>query len=186
MIKRALLLGIVAAPAVLMAVDNVTVQASATILPALTLDELVPLNFGRVVAPPAPAAAGGPAAPQPRVILNANGGAPVFENGTANGGGGLATTARFRVTAPAGTRFTVENILPFDITHTTIGGNVMRVTVHEVQSDHGGPAVVLAGNNHTVQAGGTEEFTLGARLAVAPGQRPGLYQGNYRVTVTYH
>jgi hypothetical protein len=101
-------------------------------------------------------------------------------------GGPGQQAANFTVTAAVGTHFSVAAIPAFDISRAGHPGTTMRVSVHEMRAATAAASVVMAGNRHQIPHAGTETFTLGSRLTMAAGQAPGIYTGNYTVTVAYN
>jgi hypothetical protein len=143
-----------------------TASASATIITPISITKTIDLNFGNIAVS---ASTGG------TVILDATG------SRTTGGAGGVtlpATTgtvaaASFDVAGAAS--FTYAVTLPTSTVTISSGSNSMNVTAFTSS---------LTGSVGTLSSGGTQTFTVGATLAVAAGQAPGLYTNATAIPVT--
>jgi len=141
---------------------SATANASATIVPSITITKTSDLKFGLIVAGP-----GGTVSISPD------------SSRTVNGPAGL-TNASFPVSAAS---FTVSGLanLTYSIslpTSTTLTGpSSSSMTVNAFVSN---PASV-----GTIDSGGTATLNVGATLTVGAAQTPGAYTGTFTVTVNY-
>ena len=148
----------------IMAQDTKSNNANASILGAITLTVVAPLDFGGIT----PGAGGtvvltaaGTATPAGVTLVA--GVAPTAASYTVTGTG-LATYA---ITIP-----TTDVI----ITNTTIGSATMAVSAMNCSK----------GGTSTFIAAGTDAFTVGGTLTVASAQVAGVYSGPFDVTVAYN
>lgn len=175
MFKRVFLAATLLAPAALVAADTVQARASATILSPLNLEELVPMNFGRIMAPQGAAGT---------VTLNTADAVDPSAGLVADGAG--AQSGQLRVTGATGRHYRLEVDPHFDLTREG-GAEVMRVDVTRIRfgSDADNNSYPLAGLWNAVPAGGTDTLHVAGSLIVAANQAPGEYRGEYRVRVVY-
>lgn len=154
------LLGFGAFSSNLFAADG-TGNASAVIVAPLSIAEDVALNFGDI----------SPDATDPTTVTVNTAGVASSADGAGIAGG-----------APAAGQFTVTGFGALAIAVTYTGGNLTCGAC-------GGAAMAVSGftdNAAANLAGGTEQFEVGADLAVGANQTAGTYTGTYTVTVNYN
>jgi hypothetical protein len=142
--------------------------SSATIIQHITLDNDGPLAFGSIIKD----ADGG------TVTINPTTGAPTYSNLPDQ----LLTStsaALFTVTGEIGYSFSLS--LPANgaitLTSAAVGANPLVLNNFL--------ATIPTTTNTLIPASGEVEFGVGATLVVGENQTPGLYNGNFDVTVAY-
>ena len=143
------------------AFDLTTASASATIIAPLSVAEDVALNFGDI----------SPDGTDPTTVTISTAGVASSADGAGIAGG-----------APAAGQFTVTGFGALAITVSFTGGSLTCGAC-------GGAAMAVSGFTNNMAAnltGGTEQFEVGADLAVGANQAAGTYSGNYTVTVNYN
>jgi len=88
-----------------------------------------------------------------------------------------ATSAAYSVTGNSNLAYSIS--LPASAVTVTRSGGSQTMTITAFTSSK-------AGNAGTLSGIGTDSFTVGGTLNVGTNQDPGLYQGNFNVTVTYN
>lgn len=168
MLVRALLVGMVAAAALMggsmraSAQSSATANATASIVPAITISKVSDLQFGLIVA-----GSGG------TVTVGTD------SSRTVSGPAGLTnasypvSAASFTVTGGANLTYTVS--LPTSTTLT--GPSSATMTVNSFTSNPSGTG--------TIGAGGTSTLNVGAAMTVGSSQTAGSYTGSFSVTVNY-
>jgi uncharacterized protein DUF4402 len=142
--------------------SSATANATATIVPAISISKTADLAFGLIVA-----GAGGTVAIGTDSSRSVNG--PV---GLTNGSFPVSA-ASFTVTGGANLNYTVS--LP---TSTTLAGpSSASMTVNAFTSNPSATG--------TIGSGGTSTLAVGATLTVGAAQTPGSYTGTFTVTVNY-
>jgi len=136
------------------------VNAAATIVTPISITKTVDLNFGAIVPS---LTAGTVTVGTDNSILGAGGVTLIPQLGA-------HSAASFTVNGAIGALFSVT--LPGDV---TISNGTESMTVSDFTSNATG----------ALDASGAEDFNVGATLAVAASQLPGLYEGTFDVTVTY-
>ena len=156
---------------------TLTVNASATIVEALTLSETTSMNFGTTSQTNHE---GG------TIILETNSNKRTYTGGLASSGttNQEATNATFEVSGLSHATYTL--ILPAAITieHTSIdtGINTMEITAIKARFNGADADAITS----SIASNGTDSFTLGATLNVQENQVFGLYSGTYSVSVDYN
>ena len=181
MLKKIITLGLVATPGALMAID---VEATATIVAATRVREVVPMDFGSIIPVPQAVPGTAPQGGAPIARLRATGARDLNGSGLRGGtapGSRAGTAAVFEFTGMPGRNFTVRPIPAFNL---SLQGNrnvTMQVTVDGLRAagDNVDVALGMALANTT----GVRQFTLASTLTVPRGQAPGIYSGTYSVTV---
>jgi len=141
---------------------SATANASATIVPAITISKTADLQFGLIVAGP-----GG------TVLIGTD------SSRSVNGPAGLTnasfpvSAASFTVSGQANLAFSIS--LPTSATLT--GPSSASMTVNAFSSNPSGSG--------TIGSGGTLAFAVGGTLTVGAAQTPGAYTGTFTVTVNY-
>ena len=186
MIKRLVWAVALAAPVALLAQVTTQGHAQATIVQPLTLVEQSQMNFGRI------ADLGGAGGDVNLTHQNA-----LVADAGLQAGGGAPQAAVFAMTGPVGSDYTVAvNPRQFNLTRQG-GAETMQVDVHAIRfgDDAQGfgldgiwgtlpPAPAGAAGAAAVVAAQT--FTLASTLTVAAAQAPGIYEGQYAVTIDHH
>jgi spore coat protein U-like protein len=137
-------------------------NAAATIVTPIKITKTVDLNFGAIV----------PSSTAGTVVVG-------YDNSRTGSGVtlisqlGTHSAASFTVTGEANASFYVS--LPTEEALTISGGGSETMTVSSFFHNATG----------TLDGTGAENFNVGATLAVAANQVPGLYNGTFNVTVTY-
>ena len=142
--------------------DNVTADASAKIVAAITLTNDVPLNFGSIL----PDVDGGSVTQAADNSVKATGNNGVIASGA-------SSAAHFNVSAGEGTTYAIT----YDATATlTSGAKTMLATLS-----------LSAGAASTGNLATVTEFYIGGELAVgtAAAQTAGNYSGTFSVSVAY-
>jgi hypothetical protein len=135
-------------------------NAAATIVTPISITKTVDLNFGAIV----PSATAGTVTVGTDNSISGTGGVTLIPQL------GTHSAASFTVNGVIGALFYVT--LPGDV---TISSATESMTVSDFTSNATG----------ALDASGAEDFNVGATLAVAANQLPGLYEGTFDVTVTY-
>ena len=177
MLKRLLCTGVLIAPSALMAA-TINAQADATIMPAIQVVQHRPLSFGRLTDLNG---AGG-------VVHLDEAGLVTPQAANLHAAQQSATSAAFNVTGAPNAHYSVVFNQPeFDIQRAG-GAETMRVHIQFVRFANDPaqyPTVAGALPVGTTDAAGASHFHTWASLTIAAGQAPGVYTGNYQVTVNY-
>lgn len=146
--------------------DTKSNNANASILGAIALTVVNPLDFGGMN----PGTGG-------TVVLTAAGVAT--PTGVTLVAGTTPTAASYTVTGTGLATYAITiPTVSFNITNTTgAGAETMTVTAMGCS---------YTGLTSTFVAGGTDAFTVGGTLTVASGQAAGVYTGSFDVTVAYN
>ena len=156
---------------------TLTVNASATIVEAITLSETTSMNFGTNSQINHK---GG------TVILATNSNTRTYTGGLASGGTSNqeATNATFEVSGASTSSYAL--ILPESVTltHTSIdtGINTMDVTAIKARFNSADSDAITS----SIASNDTDSFTLGATLNVQENQTFGAYSGTYKISVNYN
>lgn len=161
-----------ATPALALAASG-TGNVATQIQQTATLTKGRDLAFGRVVR----------GATLGRVTINAQTGARTATGGALLIGSTGFSTAAFTASGVplALMRITVS---PTSIALARSGGGA-SMTLNTLRVSIGGGGQQTLPRNFTMPASGTRDFAIGGRLNVAANQMPGLYQGNFNITVNY-
>jgi hypothetical protein len=148
--------------------------AGAKLIKPLTLTQTSPLHFGTINVL---TGAGG------TVTLPSNSTTRVFSAGvSASTVAPLATNAAYDVTGTKNVTYALT--LPSNITVTeTITGSA-TMTIDSLTARFNGASGDAI--TSTLSATGTDSFTVGGTLTIAPGQEGGIYAGTFNVTIDYN
>ena len=138
---------------------SVTSQADANVIAPMTITETTPLNFGDVSVD---------AITPGTVILNATSGARTITGGASAVPGGANANGVYVLGGVSGKTYSIS--IP--------GINLLFGAIPL-------PAVFTNDASGTLPAA-TETIGVGGTISLAAGQTPGLYQGNYTITVDYN
>jgi hypothetical protein len=149
-------------------------SAGAKLIVPMTLTETAPLHFGTINGL---LGAGG------TCTLPSNSTVRVFSAGlAASAVAPLATNAAYNVTGTMNATYALT--LPASITVTETVASVATMDITSLTARFNG---ALADDVvSTLSATGTDSFTLGGTLTVAPGQVAGIYAGTFAVSVDYN
>lgn len=148
-----------------MAQDTKSNNANASILGAITLTTVNPLDFGGIT----PGAGG-------TVVLST--GSAATPTGVTLVAGTTPTAASYTVTGTGLATYAITiPTASFNITNTTTGSATMAITAMNCS---------YAGLTSAFIAAGTDAFTVGGTLTVGSGQVAGIYTGTFDVTVAYN
>ncbi len=149
-------------------------SAGAKLIVPMTLTETAPLHFGTINVL---LGAGG------TCLLPSNSTTRVFSAGlAASTVAPVATNAAYNVTGTMNATYALS--LPATVTVTETVGAVatMDITLLKARFNGAGADDVVS----TMSATGTDSFTLGGTLTVAPAQVAGIYAGTFSVSVDYN
>ena len=160
---------------------TLTVNASATIVEALTLSETTSMNFGTNSQTNHN---GG------TVILATNSNTRTYTGGLASGGTSNqeATNAKFEVSGASLASYNLALPESVTLTHTSIdtGINTMEITAIKASFNGKASDASSSSSSSSVASNGTDSFTLGATLNVQENQTFGAYSGTYKISVNYN
>jgi hypothetical protein len=149
-------------------------SAGAKLIVPMTLTETSPLHFGTINVL---VGAGG------TCVLPSNSTTRVFSAGlAASTVAPLATNAAYNVTGTMNATYALT--LPATITVKETVGNTATMTISALTARFNG--AVGDAITSTMSATGTDSFTLGGTLTVAPAQVAGIYAGTFSVSVDYN
>jgi hypothetical protein len=149
-------------------------SAGAKLIKPMTLSETSPLHFGTINVL---TGAGG------TVELPSSNLARVFSAGVVSGVvAPLPTNAAYNVTGTKNVTYAL--VLPSTITVKESIGNTESMTIDLLKARFNGASGDAI--TSTLSATGTDSFSLGGTLTVAPLQMPGIYAGTFEVTVDYN
>jgi uncharacterized protein with beta-barrel porin domain len=143
--------------------QTATANAAATIVTPISIAKTGDLNFGAIV----PSASAGTVIVGSDNSIDKTGGVTLIPQL------GTHSAASFTVSGAATATYYVT--VPTNVTLTKDGGTE-TMTVSPFTHNATG----------TLDATGAEDFNVGATLAVAANQAPGVYNGSFSVTVTYN
>jgi hypothetical protein len=149
-------------------------SAGAKLIVPMTLTETAPLHFGTINVL---AGTGG------TCLLPSNSTTRVFSAGlAASAVAPVATNAAYNVTGTINATYALT--LPGTITVTETVGAVATMTISSLTARFNGAGADAIVS--TMSATGTDSFTLGGTLTVAPAQVAGIYAGTFSVMVDYN
>ncbi len=147
--------------------------AGAVLIVPMTLTQTSPLHFGTINVL---AGLGG------TVILSTSNVRTFSAGVAASAVAPLSTNAAYNVTGTYNETYALT--LPATITITETVGATATMTISSLTARFNGAAVDAV--TSTLSATGTDSFTVGGTLTVAPGQLGGIYAGSFDVTVDYN
>jgi hypothetical protein len=149
-------------------------SAGAKLIVPMTLTETAPLHFGTINVL---TGAGG------TCLLPSNSTVRVFSAGlAASAVAPVATNAAYNVTGTMNATYALT--LPATITVRETVGAVATMTISSLTARFNGAGADAV--TSTMSATGTDSFTVGGTLTVAPAQVAGIYAGSFAVSVDYN
>jgi hypothetical protein len=151
--------------------------AGAKLIQPMTLTEISPLHFGTINVL---TGVGG------TVLLPSNSLTRIFSAGVADGVvAPLPTNAAYDVTGTKNVAYAL--VLPdkITVTETVDGAQTMEITLLKAKFTNAGTSGSDAITS-TLDGVGADSFKVGGTLTVAPSQTPGIYAGNFEVSVDYN
>jgi hypothetical protein len=141
-----------------------TANASVTVLSPVTVTKTQDLAFGQIVRPSN--------ANTNTVVLDSNNNVTVSGSGNGSTVASTTTSAKFNITAPAGTTYTTTQTLSF----TQTGLTNVAASLPAAQS----------GTLGTIPAGGVQGLNYGGQFDMNSATTPQAYTGTLSVTVNYN